>query len=77
MNIIELKNLTKSLLNTFLIAGQRALELRKKGLKTKIKLDNSPVTNGDLEVNKLLSKKIIQTINVKNKLYLLIINFSI
>ena len=61
MNINELKNLTESLLETFLNAGQKAMELRNKGLKTTYKSDNSPVTNGDLEVDKLLREKIIQT----------------
>ena len=61
MNINELKNLTESLLETFLSAGQKALELRNKGLKTTFKSDNSPVTNGDLEVDKLLRERIIKT----------------
>ena len=61
MNINELKNLTESLLETFLNAGQKAIELRNKGLKTTFKSDNSPVTNGDLEVDKLLRERIIQT----------------
>ena len=61
MNIKELKNLTESLLDTFLNAGLQAIELRNKGLKTTFKSDNSPVTNGDLEVDKLLKEKIIQS----------------
>ena len=61
MNIDELKNLTESLLETFVNAGQKAIELRNKGLKTTLKSDNSPVTNGDLEVNKLLTERIITT----------------
>ena len=61
MNINELKSLTESLLETFLNAGQKAIELRNKGLKTTFKSDNSPVTNGDLEVDKLLRERIIQT----------------
>ena len=60
MNINELKSLAESLLETFLNAGQKAIELRNKGLKTTFKSDNSPVTNGDLEVDKLLKEKIIQ-----------------
>jgi len=60
LNINELKNLAESLLETFLNAGQKAIELRNKGLKTTFKSDNSPVTNGDLEVDKLLREKIIQ-----------------
>ena len=61
MNISELKNLTESLLETFLNAGQKAIELRNNGLKITLKFDNSPVTNGDLEVDKLLKEKIIQS----------------
>ncbi len=61
MNISELKNLAESLLETFFDAGQKAMELRNKGLKTAFKSDNSPVTNGDLEVDKLLKEKIIQS----------------
>ena len=37
LNINELKNLTESLLETFLNAGQKAIELRNKGLKTTFK----------------------------------------
>ena len=48
------------MLETFLIAGKKAIELRNKGLKTIIKSDNTPVTNGDLEVDKLLREKIIK-----------------
>ena len=58
MNNNELKYLSKSLLETFLNAGKKSLELREKGLITKNKSDNSPVTNGDIEVDRLLSKKI-------------------
>ena len=32
--------------------------MREKGLKKEIKSDNTPVTNGDIEVNKVLIKKI-------------------
>ncbi len=60
MNINELKNLAESLIETFLNAGQKAMELRNKGLKITFKSDNSPVTNGDLEVDKLLRKRIIK-----------------
>ncbi len=55
MNIQKIiENLTES----FLIAGNLALELRKKGLIKEMKSDNTPVSNGDLEVNELISKKI-------------------
>ena len=46
------------MINTFDEAGNIALNLRKIGLKKNIKLDNTPVSNGDIEVNKILIKKI-------------------
>ena len=58
MNIEEKKIITLLLIETFNTAGIVALNLRKVGLKKKIKPDNTPVTNGDLEVNKILTKKI-------------------
>ncbi len=60
MDQIKIKKVTESLIDTFLSAGELSLELRKKGLITKIKSDNTPVSNGDLEVNKIITKKIIQ-----------------
>ena len=58
MNIQETKKITLSLIDTFNKAGQVALDLRKVGLKKEIKSDNTPVTNGDIEVNKILTEKI-------------------
>ena len=58
MNIQEAKKITLSLMATFNKASQVALDLRKAGLKKEIKTDNTPVTNGDIEVNKILTKKI-------------------
>jgi len=58
MNIQEAKKITLSLIDTFNEASQVALDLRKAGLKKEIKSDNTPVTNGDIEVNKILTKKI-------------------
>ena len=52
------KEITKNLISSFLEAGNISLELRKKGLKKEIKDDNTPVTNGDIEVNNLITKKI-------------------
>ncbi|MDA8537091.1 3'(2'),5'-bisphosphate nucleotidase CysQ [Candidatus Pelagibacter bacterium] len=60
MNIEERKKITLSLIDTFNEAGDLALNLRKAGLKKEIKSDNTPVSNGDIEVNKLLSKKILE-----------------
>ena len=58
MNIEETKKITLSLIDTFNEAGHVALSLRKAGLKKEIKTDNTPVSNGDIEVNKILIKKI-------------------
>ena len=58
MNIEETKKITLSLIETFNDAGRVALDLRKAGLIKEIKDDNTPVTNGDIEVNKILTKKI-------------------
>ena len=55
---MNLKNIVENLIDIFLAAGDLALELREKGLIKKIKSDNTPVSNGDLEVNKLISNKI-------------------
>ena len=54
----QIKNINYALIDTFLMAGDRSIELRKKGLKKEIKSDNTPVTNGDIEVNKILTEKI-------------------
>jgi len=58
MNVDQIKEITFSLLDTFKHAGNVALELREKGLKKETKSDNTPVTNGDIEVNDILTKKI-------------------
>tara|TARA_B110001452_G_scaffold189750_1_gene159960 strand:- start:31 stop:801 length:771 start_codon:yes stop_codon:yes gene_type:complete len=58
MNIEETKNITLSLIETFKKASQLALDLRKAGLTKETKSDNTPVSNGDIEVNKILTKKI-------------------
>ena len=58
MKLNQIKEITLSLLDTFKDAGNIALELREKGLKKETKLDNTPVTNGDIEVNNILTKKI-------------------
>ena len=57
MNQIEIKNTVEKLIETFLKAGRVCLDLRKKGLIKKIKSDNTPVSNGDLEVNEIITKK--------------------
>ena len=54
----NLKEIVENLIDNFLEAGDLAIQLREKGLIKKIKSDNTPVSNGDLEVNKFISKKI-------------------
>ena len=58
MKQIEIKAAIENLIDTFLYAGKVSIELRKKGLIKEIKEDNTPVSNGDLEVNKILTKRI-------------------
>ena len=58
MTKIDLKEVVENLIDTFIYAGKISLELRKKGLTKEIKSDNTPVSNGDLEVNKIILKKI-------------------
>ena len=58
MNTEEAKKITLSLIDTFNKASQISLDLRKAGLEKKIKSDNTPVSNGDIEVNKILTSKI-------------------
>jgi 3'(2'), 5'-bisphosphate nucleotidase len=58
MNIEEAKKITLSLIDTFNKASQVSLELRAAGLTKEIKSDNTPVSNGDIEINKILTKKI-------------------
>ena len=55
---INIKKIIEDLVDTFLDAGRISLELREKGLEKKIKKDNTPVTNGDIEVNEIVTKKI-------------------
>ena len=58
MTELNLKKITEELIDTFLYAGEISLELREKGLIKEIKSDNTPVSNGDLEVNKIITNKI-------------------
>ena len=55
---MNLKKITEELLDTFLEAGKIAKEISVRGVKISIKPDKSPVTDGDLAVNKILTKKI-------------------
>ena len=57
---INIKQIIEDLIDTFLDAGRISLELRDIGLEKKIKKDNTPVTNGDIKVNEIVTKKIIE-----------------
>jgi len=54
---MEEKKIVEDLIDTFLKAGELSLSLREKGLTKEIKSDNTPVSNGDIEVNKFITKK--------------------
>ena len=58
MKTSELKSISNNLIGTFNEAGKISIDLFKKGLKIDIKEDKSPVSNGDLEVNKLITNRI-------------------
>ena len=58
MNNLNLKEIAENLIETFQKAGEEAVNIYKKGLKVTIKKDGSPVTNGDLKVNEILTEKI-------------------
>ena len=60
MNKSDLKSLAENLIETFHYAGKESIKLYEKGLKIEIKEDKSPVSNGDLKVNELISNKISQ-----------------
>ena len=55
---IKKKEIVENLIPSFQKSGDISLKLREQGLKTEIKKDNTPVTNGDIEVNKLITNKI-------------------
>ncbi len=60
MDDIKLKNTIEDMIDTFLVAGDISIKLRDKGLQKKIKSDNTPVSNGDLEVNQIVTKKLLE-----------------
>jgi len=78
LNNLNLKNLTEQLLSSFIEAGKIAKKISNDGVKITIKSDRSPVTNGDIEVNKILEERIKsltpdipliseETVNLKKK----------
>ena len=56
----KIRSVVEDLIDTFLIAGELSIKLREKGLNKEIKSDNTPVSNGDLEVNKIITKKLLE-----------------
>tara|TARA_B100001027_G_scaffold143188_1_gene99807 strand:- start:714 stop:1487 length:774 start_codon:yes stop_codon:yes gene_type:complete len=60
MKQINIKEVVEDLIETFLSAGKISLKLREQGLTKEIKSDNTPVSNGDLEVNEILINKIFK-----------------
>ena len=60
MKDTNIKEIVENLIETFLNAGKISLELRDRGLTKKIKSDNTPVSNGDIEVNKIITEKILE-----------------
>ena len=55
---MNLKKITESLIDVFLEAGSIAKEISDRGVKITIKKDNTPVTDGDVAVDKILKKHI-------------------
>ena len=56
---INYKKITENLIPIFDEAGKISIDLYEKGLKIKMKDDKTPVSNGDLMVNDIISKKIM------------------
>jgi len=55
---INKKEITEKLIPVFINIGKKTINLKKNKLKIYIKEDNTPVTNGDLEIDRILQKKI-------------------
>ena len=53
MDESKIRSVVEDLIDTFIMAGELSIKLREKGLNKEIKSDNTPVSNGDLEVNKI------------------------
>jgi 3'-phosphoadenosine 5'-phosphosulfate (PAPS) 3'-phosphatase len=58
---MDIKKIIEKLVDPFLKAGEISISLREKGLKKEIKSDNTPVSNGDLEVNKFITKNYLKS----------------
>ncbi len=59
MNQEIINKVIYDLIDTFMYAGKVSIDLRNKGLSKEIKEDNTPVSNGDLEVNKIITQKLL------------------
>ena len=55
---MKLQKIIEKLIDPFLSAGDLSLKLREKGLRKEMKSDNTPVSNGDIEVNNYISAQI-------------------
>ena len=60
MDESKIRSVVEDLIDTFIMAGELSIKLREKGLNKEIKSDNTPVSNGDLEVNKIITKKLLE-----------------
>ena len=58
MNKLNLQQIAEDLIDDFINAGKIAKEISLRGVKITIKPDNSPVTDGDIAVNEILTNKI-------------------
>ena len=58
MNNLNLKKISENLIDTFLEAGSITKKISKQGVKITIKADKTPVTDGDLVVDKILRERI-------------------
>ncbi len=58
MKNFNIKETVESLIKTFLSAGEISINLRINGLTKETKSDNTPVSNGDMEVNKIITEKL-------------------
>ena len=56
----DLKTVAEGLIETFKMAGNETIKIEKQGVKINIKEDGSPVTNGDLKVDKIVTDAIIK-----------------
>jgi len=56
----DLKKIAEGLIGAFIEAGDESMKIEEQGVKITIKEDGSPVTNGDLKVDKILTEQILK-----------------